>query len=392
MHDTTSSGSDSPSGLRVAMVVSNDAVADPRVEKEARVLASSGWQVTVVAWDRSQSHPPLERREGYDVVRLGPQARHGAGLKNVRLYPRFWQAATAVVLDLDPHVVHCHDSDTAVVGVRAKRARPRLRLVLDFHELYAESKMVPQHGLKGALTRTVVRMIEWRAVRRADAIVAVAPGQADQVPGTDRTDPRVVLVENAPDLGRFPEIHRDPRARDSIRVCFIGKKRDASRLEVLMKAIDRLPRVTAFLAGDGPAEEEVRRLAEGRDRVTTVGRLLYEEIPPLYEKCDVVYAAYDASYGNYRTAIPVKMMEGMAAGLPVIVSEGTWAAGYVRDEGIGFVVDDLDPESVAAALSSVLDDPAEAVRMGARGRTIVEASLNWDAAARRLRDAYQRLV
>jgi len=86
------------------------------------------------------------------------------------------------------------------------------------------------------------------------------------------------------------------------------------------------------------------------------------------------------------------MMEGMAAGLPVIVSEGTWVAEHVREERLGFVVDDNDPESVAAALTSVLEDRAEAVAMGARGRAIIEDHLNWDAAAQRLQQAYERLV
>ncbi len=392
MPEPTHAGRRHIASRRVAMVLSNDAVADPRVEKEARALAAVGWEVTVVAWDRSQSHPARERRDGFDVVRLGPVARHGAGLKNARLYPRFWREATAAVLDLEPHVVHCHDSDTAVVGVRVKRRSPGTRLVLDFHELYAMSKMVPQQGMKGMMARAAVRLIEGHAVRRADAIVFANPGQVDGVVGTGAGDPRVVLVENAPDLARFPRISRQPGSRDTIQACFIGKKRDASRLEVLMKAVDKLPRVTALLAGDGTAEDEVRRLAEGRERVTTMGRLMYDAIPPLYEQCDVVYAAYDASYGNYRTAYPVKMMEGMAAGLPVIVSEGTWVAEHVREQRLGFVVEDNDAESVAAALTSVLEDRAEAVAMGARGRAIIEDHLNWDAAAQRLQQAYERLV
>lgn len=392
MSEVTHTDTATPNARRVAMVLSNDAASDPRVEKEARVLAAAGWEVTIVAWDRSQSHPAHERRDGFDVVRLGPPASHGAGLRNVRLYPRFWDAAAEAVRALDPHVVHCHDTDTAPVGVRVKRRWPQVRLVLDFHELYAESKMIPRSGMKGAVARVAVRLIERRGVRRADAIVFANPGQVGRVAGTSSSDPCVVLVENAPDLARFPRPSRASEAQSAIRVCFIGKKRDAVRLEVLMKAIDGLPQVTALLAGDGTAEEEVRRLAEGRDRITTRGRLMYDEIPPLYEDCDVVYAAYDTSFGNYRTHFPVKAMEGMAAGLPVIVSEGTWVAQYVREKGIGFVIDDLDPSSVARALRQVLDDPAEARRMGARGRAIVEDSLNWGAAAERLRVAYGRLA
>jgi glycosyltransferase involved in cell wall biosynthesis len=89
--------------------------------------------------------------------------------------------------------------------------------------------------------------------------------------------------------------------------------------------------------------------------------------------------------------MPVKVMEGMACGLPVIVSEGTWVAGYVEREGIGVAVDPADPFAVEAAIVQLKDDPARTAEMGERGRAIVEATLNWEAAARRLVSAYEAL-
>jgi len=87
--------------------------------------------------------------------------------------------------------------------------------------------------------------------------------------------------------------------------------------------------------------------------------------------------------------MPVKAMEGMACGLPVIVSGGTWVGTFVEDNGVGFAVDETDVESVVAAITRLRDDPELLREMGVRGRALVDGGMNWRAAAERLVGAYR---
>jgi len=141
----------------------------------------------------------------------------------------------------------------------------------------------------------------------------------------------------------------------------------------LIDIVQRHEDLSCFLAGGGVGEKRIADFAEGKERVDVVGRVLYEEIPELYHGRDCVYTLYDAAVGNARIHMPVKVMEGMACGLPVIVSEGTWVAGYVEREEIGLAVDPADPSAVEAAIVRLKDDPVLAEKMGARGRAIVAA-------------------
>ncbi|MDP2182852.1 MAG: glycosyltransferase family 4 protein [Actinomycetota bacterium] len=376
----------------VAMVLSNDGSADPRVEKEARALVDAGWDVTVVAWDRSQTLPAKETRAGgWRLHRVGPVARHGAGLGNLDAYQRFWSGATDAVADLAPHVVHCHDADAIPVGTRAVRRLDGAHLVVDLHELYAQSKMIPQRGWKGIAARGAVKSYERRGVRRSSLVVVANPGQVSLVAGLAEDDPRLAIVENAPERDRFEPASRQREAGDPFKVCFIGQKRSVSQLEALMRAIEPHADMSALLAGGGTAADDIERLGTRYERVETRGRVAYDEIPALYEGCDVVYAVYDTTYGNYRTHFPVKAMEGMALGVPVLVSKGTWVADYVEQHGIGLAVREGDPDGIADALVRLRDDPDEAARMGERGRGIVDAGLNWEAASARLIRAYEGL-
>lgn len=375
---------------RVVMLLSNDFSSDPRVEKEAVALIAAGWQVTVVAWGRTGELPERDSREGIDIVRVGPVAPYGSGARSLPLFRDFWRNAAEAAAALDPRVVHCHDMDTAWAGLAAvKRLGPDSKLVLDFHEMYRESRMVPKGRVTGPLGRAAIDLVERRALARADLLVLAVPGFEERYGGFE---PRVI-VENAPDHERFvPEPRRAAGPSAGLRICYIGQKRYAGSLRDLMEAVQRDERFSAFFAGGGVAEKRVDELAREYERVEVSGPFTYAETPALYRGCDAVYAVYDSQVGNIRLAMPVKALEGMAAGLPVITNRGTWFGRFIVAEKAGLVVDSGDVEGLAEAMRVLADDPEQAVAMGARGRAVVEERLNWGSAAERLTEAYRRFA
>jgi glycosyltransferase involved in cell wall biosynthesis len=285
-------------------------------------------------------------------------------------------------------VVHCHDLDTALAGLRAQRLSARRPgLVLDMHELYRESNMVPQRGMAGVAARAAVRFIERRAYRDADAILVANPGTLgyyEQFSGAGL----VTAVENAPDPGFFRP-SAGPQLDRPFTVGFMGQKRYPRELETLIDAVSAVEGTVALLAGGGTGAEEVARRAAAVPSVRVSGPFTYDDLPGLYTDCDCVYAVYDARLGNVRTLFPVKMMEAMACALPVIVAQGTWAGDYAREHGVGLSVPPNDVRALQAALRTLMDDASAAAEMGRRGRAIVEGGLNWPAAAGRLLGAYE---
>lgn len=374
----------------VVMVVTNDMVSDPRVEKEAEALVSAGYGVTIVAWGRTGDAPPSEKRNGYLIERLGPSGAYGGGLKSLPLFRRFWADAADRVLALKPDVVHCHDLDTAPVGLAVlKRADRRPRFVLDLHELYRYSRMVPRTGIKGVVARFAVSLLERRAYSAADVMLVANPGTAYHYEQMGFSD-KVVMIENAADAELFRPRTKPPADRP-FTVGYIGQKRYTQSLVTLMDIVERNEGLGAFLAGGGTAAQQIDRIAEAMPRVETHGRYTYAEQPALYERCDAVYGLYDSRVGNIKTAFPVKVMEGMACALPVIVNAGTWIGDYVAEQGIGFAVDGADDKDIERALLALRDDPGLARRMGRRGRELVEAGLSWQRVSGKLIEVYSRL-
>ena len=78
---------------------------------------------------------------------------------------------------------------------------------------------------------------------------------------------------------------------------------------------------------------------------------------------------------SYSEGFSVSVLEALAAGLPVVISEGCNFPEVAESEA-GFVVPAADA-AVAGAISTLLSDEPLRTRMGANGRRLVEECYTW---------------
>ncbi|MBA2655120.1 MAG: glycosyltransferase family 4 protein [Gammaproteobacteria bacterium] len=93
---------------------------------------------------------------------------------------------------------------------------------------------------------------------------------------------------------------------------------------------------------------------------------------------------------NFIDALPIKLFEYMAAGLPVVASDFPLWREIVIKAKCGFVVNPLDISAIKKAMTYIFDNPDEAERMGSAGRHAVEQLYNWEFEAKVLREFYQQ--
>ena len=95
---------------------------------------------------------------------------------------------------------------------------------------------------------------------------------------------------------------------------------------------------------------------------------------------------------NYLDALPIKLFEYMAAGIPVVASDFPLWRQIVQDADCGLCVDPLDPAAIAQAIRELLADEARAQVLGMNGRRAVEQHYQWSVEAAKLLTLYRQLA
>jgi len=124
------------------------------------------------------------------------------------------------------------------------------------------------------------------------------------------------------------------------------------------------------------------------DRLVLHDFVDYDLLPTVLGSADVVLAVLEPDASKY--SVPSKMLSYMCAGRPIVavMDDANAAARTVLDEGMGYVVPPGDREGLVNAVRAVLDDPAEAARMGAAARAYAERTFDIE----RIATAFERQI
>jgi glycosyltransferase involved in cell wall biosynthesis len=163
------------------------------------------------------------------------------------------------------------------------------------------------------------------------------------------------IVPNIVNLQRFnnPQTERATRRRLLVarNLEKIYGNDTAIRAFVLVKA--RYPDATLTIAGSGPEEEPLKRLASElgvRSSVVFTGRLDPTEMAELYRNVDV------AMNPSLADNMPNSVLEALACGVPVVSTNVGGVPYIVRDEETALLVPPQSSEAMADAILRVIED------------------------------------
>jgi len=372
------------------MLLHKSVAHDTRVRREASTLAEAGHEVTVV-----HLPPRGASDEAIDpAVALVP-ATLGRGRGWMPHAARLGAEATRLALRAGataPDVVHAHDAAMLLPAALAAR-RARARLVYDSHEL---ATGVPYR--RGAWP-AVVKGAERLGAPRADAVIAVSNGIAARLGERYPLRRPPTVIRNLPDLpppgaAPAPELRRELAIGDAPIVLHQGATASGRGCETLLRALALLPEAhLLFLGAEGDYADRLRSLSH---RHGIAPRIHF--LPPASPRsllshtaqADVGVSLLEDTCENHRLALPNKLFEYVAAGLPVVVSDLPEAARLVRGREIGWCADPADPAAVAAALREALTARRDA---GLRERIRqAAAELSWAREKQRLLTLYDDLA
>ena len=162
----------------------------------------------------------------------------------------------------------------------------------------------------------------------------------------------------------------------------VHRKGQDTLVEALPAILSSVPDAHLIFVGEGPYKDYlVKRASELKvtQAITFIGRIQYAQLPRYICVGDIFAMPSRSRLAGLEVeGLGIVYLEASACGLAVIGGKSGGAPDAVLEGETGFAVDGTSPQEVASAAIKLLNDPALAQQMGARGRKWIIEEWRWE--------------
>jgi glycosyltransferase involved in cell wall biosynthesis len=318
--------------------------------------ADAGWEITFITYDDGSEPPFFPLHPGVNIVGMDMAKTYGgliaAGWRNFRRVARLRNAIASTKPD-------CVIAVGETNGVRAILACQGLDVPVIVSEHTDSSDVLSQkHGMVWSILRSWI-------YPKAAAVVVPNGRMKEQFRGRIQKLTTIIPNPLPSDLPATFQQFETTVTLPANTIAAMGRLVSQKRFDLLLQAFAMVAArrdCHLIIAGDGPLRSELESL---RDRLGLSSRVIMpgalpDPWPLLRQAKLFVVSSEVESFG-------IALCEAMACGLPVVSFDcPTGPRDVIRDNVDGLLVPPLDVNALAQAMERLLDDDAEAARLGAR--------------------------
>jgi glycosyltransferase involved in cell wall biosynthesis len=390
---------------RILIIAYTAYARDGRVKRQAEALSSRGDQVDVLCLADEQ----LADTNGVTVIGLRVPRYRGANRMNyLRSYINFFSRAAALAVRRSfkaPYdvVIACTMPDAAILSALPCRLFGS-KLVLDVHDTMPELYLDKFSGRHGRLGAGMLMLQERFSAWLADLVLAVHDLHAERLHQSGVPLRKLVVIANAPDPRIFPVADPDCRFTRA------GSKPDEgpfsivchgtiSRrlgLDTALAAIallhKRFPLIRLRVIGAGDHLNELKALSR---KLAIESAVSFENPVPIQELAARLGESHVGLVPNRASRathlmLPVKLLEYVALGMPVICARLQTVEHYFSDKSLRFFSSN-NAEELAQAMQELYLIPALRQCLSNSAAKVVN-SLSWPVHSQRFCDAVDSLI
>lgn len=324
---------------RVGMIVLSQYPGDPRVRREAEVLARNGYEVDIICY-RNPDQSAVEKMGPVTAHRIMRVRDKTSMLRYLLFSQGFGFAAFLKLEALARHrhfdLVQIHNMPDQLVFAAALQKLRGVPVVLDLHDVMVELFESKWHGVRGRVLLPIVRLVERASCAFADRLITTSEGFRSRLLSRGIPAEKITLVLNAADGrifyrpadGAMTRQARDGRTLTAPRLVYHGTIAHRFGIHVLIEAVailrdgGLLPQLRIHGKYDADYRLVLERLIAQlglADRVTLGGYLTHEEIREMLYDMDIGVVPYLRD-SFMDLALSTKAFEYVAVGLPVVAS------------------------------------------------------------------------
>lgn len=354
-----------------------------RVNDTAKHLTSEGWDVTVLApppafphgqFDRTWERKRVQEVDGVTVCNLWawqPTDEDPRFISRMAYYLIFPLHALLWLFvhhqDVDVIVTSSPPIFTGIAGLPFGLTGNTPWLV-DVRDLWIDASVGLGFIKEGGIAERISRRYERQVLLTADRITVTTSVLGDRIAdryGLNRD--KIVHLPNGVDTEEF----KPTPSQSEPTIVYTGNVGHAQDLASCIRAMSRLdhPNVSLKIVGDGDIKGDLKTITREENLNGTVeftGLVPREEVPAILNEAMIGIAPLKSDE-SLEYAVPTKAYEYMSYELPVVATGIGELESLIKTSGGGYHVEN-DPDAIASAFKSLLEEEETRTRLGANGR------------------------
>ena len=386
----------------------------PFIESIAETLQKHGMRVTVITPDT----PKFARTTADHSVNLKtyryffPRRLQLLGYANTlvndcELKKYVYLLAPFMCLSATFHLLHLHRKHRFDV-IHAHWLLPNGFIGAIVSKLCKIPVVITLHGSDIFVSKLnpIFKAIAKWTLKHTAMVTSVTPAFLPELTALGVPEERRCLIPNGVDPEVFPpptpkqltELQNKLSIPEGQHVVFaLGRIVLKKGFDILIRALpsvrEKCPQTTVIIGGDGSDLERLKALAKEKgvsDIIRFPGTIDRLEVPIYFYLSDLfVLPAVVDPKGNM-DGCPIVILEAMACGKPVVSSAISGIPIVVQNDKTGLLVDEKNPDALAAAISSLLKNPEKREQFGRAAQQRIRHELTWAKTIEQFINIYQQ--
>ncbi len=339
---------------------------DPRVIREAEAAVAGGFDVDFLAL-RKPGTEPSETVRGVHVIRLSQTKYRGSGrlryaLDYLEFFMRCFLAISRRVFRRKYDVIHINNMPDFLVFSTVVAKLLGAKVILDIHDPMPNTFA---SKFKGGEDSWYYRILLWQerlSVAYSDRVITVHdPVKEGILVKHGLKADAIGVIANFADDKMFP-LRKSYSVEGKIQFVFHGTILERSGLRSLVEAFSRVQhkdRVSLKIIGEGDFSQPLKEMIQSLnlEEVVEFDNRSYPvyAIPEQLAGCHAGLVPLEISSAT-RYALPLKLLEYISMGLPVLTVRNDAIAYYFTEKDCMFFEWD-NPDSLSAAIDQIVEEP-----------------------------------
>jgi glycosyltransferase involved in cell wall biosynthesis len=354
----------------VCMVAYTNYPTDARVRREAETLAALADYRVVVFVLKQEDSPRTYVLDGVEVRELDVCKYQGqSNIRYMISYLRFLLFAffqlNRLLMRSSLDVVHIHNMPNFMIFCAILPLLAGKSVILDIHDTVVETYASKFNGNASANINKVIysllRMEESICCKLASKIICVNHVQCQTLLSRGIPEHKLVISMNVPDPRRFNKyklIAAHNAAHHGFKLVYFGTITRRLGIDIAIQAVAKLknviPDLEFHILGDGEDKEGFMKLSDnlGIDGAVHFSRnfLPLEELAQYLECMDLAIIPNRKDTAT-ELMLPVKMLESIALGIPVVVPKLRAIEYYFSDDVVSY----FEPDNVDSLAQAIIN-------------------------------------